>query len=151
MDGPEGIYLVSGATLDGESVGPLFLTATEAHDVARKAITGIGGTVRILRDGDAGWVEVARYTDTGRYGGSRGWGIDWAVLGPEVDEEPFPAVVSIWAAVRSGAARRRRTGGTRAGEAWHRHRRGRLRTGRARRGRGDGIGGWASRAPRNEG
>jgi hypothetical protein len=58
-------YLVSGATLDGASIGPMFATAREAHDVARQAITGIGGTVRILRNLE-GWREVARYTDTGK-------------------------------------------------------------------------------------
>lgn len=40
-------------------------TAAEAHAIARTAIAGVGGTVRILRNGDIGWQEVARYTDTG--------------------------------------------------------------------------------------
>ncbi len=80
MDEPEGIYLVSGATLDGESVGPLFLPSADAHAVARKTIAGIGGTVRILRDSDCGWLEVARYTDSGRHPAPRGMGIDWAVI-----------------------------------------------------------------------
>jgi hypothetical protein len=58
-------FLVSGATLDDESIGPLFATAGEAHRIARTAIVGVGGTARILRDGVGGWREVARYTDTG--------------------------------------------------------------------------------------
>ena len=80
MDEPERTFLVSGATLDGESVGPLFLPSAEAHDLARKAVAGVGGAVRILRDCDGGWVEVARYTDSGRHPSSRGMGIDWAVI-----------------------------------------------------------------------
>src|ERR1700755_1405249 len=65
--GNDAAYLVSGALLTDESVGPLFTTAAEAHSLARTLIAGIGGTVRILRDGPAGWTEVARYTDTGLY------------------------------------------------------------------------------------
>jgi hypothetical protein len=60
-------FLVSGATLDDESVGPLYADAAEAHRLARTVIAGVGGTVRILRDSPGGWLEVARYTDTGQY------------------------------------------------------------------------------------
>jgi len=58
-------FLVSGATLADESIGPLFAGSLEAHRVARTAIAGVGGTVHILRDSPGGWLEVARYTDTG--------------------------------------------------------------------------------------
>lgn len=71
-------FLVSGATLDDESVGPLYAGAAEAHRLARTAITGVGGTVRILRDSVRGWLEVARYTDTGRHPARSGLTIDWA-------------------------------------------------------------------------
>jgi len=72
---------VSGATTDGESVGPTFAPARLAHLLARTAIAGIGGTVRILRSGAGGWVEVARYTDTGRSGVPGGLRLDWATAG----------------------------------------------------------------------
>jgi hypothetical protein len=68
-----GAFLVSGVRRDDTPVGPLYATSADAHDVARKAITGVGGAVRILRDGDAGWVEVARYTDTGGTRRAQGW------------------------------------------------------------------------------
>jgi hypothetical protein len=83
-DGP--VYLVSGATLADESVGPLFATAADAHRIARTAIAGLGGTVRILRDSTGGWIEVARYTDTGQYLGERGINLAaWLVVG---EDEP---------------------------------------------------------------
>jgi hypothetical protein len=71
-------YLLSGATLAGESVGPVFAPASQAHVMARTAIAGIGGTVRILRSAAGGWVEIARYTDTGRYRMPGALGLDWA-------------------------------------------------------------------------
>lgn len=58
-------YLVSGALLDDEPVGPLYATGDKAHLIARTAIAGVGGTVRILRGSPGGWLEVARYTDAG--------------------------------------------------------------------------------------
>lgn len=58
-------YLVSGTTLDDETIGPLHATAMEAHRLARTAIAKAGGTACILRDSPAGWLEVARYTDSG--------------------------------------------------------------------------------------
>lgn len=70
-------FLVSGATLGDEPVGPLYATAAEAHRIARTAIAGVGGTVRILRDSPDGWLEVARYTDTGRHRAARGIAVDW--------------------------------------------------------------------------
>ncbi|MER7280542.1 hypothetical protein ABT369_39495 [Dactylosporangium sp. NPDC000244] len=73
-------YLVSGATLTDESIGPLYATAVDAHRIARTAIAGPGGTVRILRGGEGGWIEVARYTDTGRHAAIRGLTIDWAAV-----------------------------------------------------------------------
>jgi hypothetical protein len=73
-------FLVSGATLDDESVGPLYATAAEAHLIARTTIAGVGGTVRILRDSPDGWLEVARYTDTGRHAAAQGVAIDWAAV-----------------------------------------------------------------------
>lgn len=82
MDEPQAdtAFLVSGATLDDESVGPLYATAAEAHRLARTAIAGVGGTVRILRDSVGGWLEVARYSDTGQYASSRRLGLGvWAV------------------------------------------------------------------------
>jgi hypothetical protein len=62
----EHAYVVSGATLDGDSIGPVFATARQAHAMARTAIAGIGGTVRVLRHTSDGWREIARYTDTGK-------------------------------------------------------------------------------------
>jgi hypothetical protein len=79
-------FLVSGATLDNESVGPLYATAFEAHDLARKAIAGIGGTVRILRDSVAGWIEVARYTDTGQYVARSAGLASWLVIADEAED-----------------------------------------------------------------
>ncbi len=82
----DAVYLVSGATLADESVGPLFAGAADAHRIARTSIAGLGGTVRILRSGDAGWIEVARYTDTGQYLGERGLNLAaWLVVG---EDEP---------------------------------------------------------------
>jgi hypothetical protein len=108
MDEPEGIYLVSGATLDDEPVGPLFLPAADAHDVARKTIAGIGGTVGILRDGEAGWVEVARYTDTGVHSRGVGGGlVTWAVIAVDEDEPDWADVVEVRRPF-AGLRRRRR-------------------------------------------
>lgn len=73
-------FLVSGATLDDEPVGPLYAGAAEAHRIARTSIAGVGGTVRILRDSQGGWVEVARYTDSGRHVVRSGLTIDWAAV-----------------------------------------------------------------------
>lgn len=73
-------FLVSGATLDDEPVGPLWATSMEAHRIARTAIAGIGGVVRILRDGVKGWTEVARYTDSGRRTTRSGLTINWAAI-----------------------------------------------------------------------
>ncbi|GGM52511.1 hypothetical protein ACFFX1_55550 [Dactylosporangium sucinum] len=78
-------YLVSGVLLDDEPVGPLYATAAEAHRIARTAIAGVGGTVRILRDGPAGWIEVARYTDTGQYATSRRSGLAARVVVADED------------------------------------------------------------------
>jgi hypothetical protein len=77
----EASYLVSGATVDGESFGPSLVPAAEAHHIARTSITGIGGTVRILRSAGGGWVEVARYTDIGRRRTLDCDGLDWAAFG----------------------------------------------------------------------
>lgn len=85
MEDPQAVaadagYLICGATLDDESIGPRYTTAMEAHRLARTAIAGPGGTVRILRSGDTGWTEVARYTDTGRHlTRRRAAGDGWAV------------------------------------------------------------------------
>lgn len=86
MDEPhdEAAFLVSGATLDDESVGPLYVNSVEAHKLARTAIAGVGGTVRILRDGADGWREVARYTDTGQHARARHPGLGvWIVAADE--------------------------------------------------------------------
>lgn len=96
MDEPdeqqEAAYLVSGATLDDESVGPLYATAAEAHIIARTVIAGIGGTARILRDSADGWVEVARYTDTGQYASARGLGLGvWVIAADEDEPDDWPA------------------------------------------------------------
>lgn len=66
--------------MDGESVGPTMVPAGKAHHIARTSIAGIGGTVRILRSAAGGWIEVARYTDTGRRRTLDGAGLDWAVV-----------------------------------------------------------------------
>jgi hypothetical protein len=76
----EASYLVSGATLDGESVGPSLVPAATAHHMARISITGIGGTVRILRSAGGGWVEVAQYTDAGGRRTPDGAGSGWAAF-----------------------------------------------------------------------
>lgn len=107
MDEPQAdaAYLVSGATLDDEPVGPLYADAADAHRIARTAIAGVGGTVRILRDSPAGWLEVARYTDTGRFRAhGAGMSVNWSVT-RETDHEEWPVEVSVWSAVRSGVAR----------------------------------------------
>lgn len=98
MDGPvelperDTAYLVSGMRLDDESIGPLFAAAVEAHAMARTAIAGVGGTVRILRDSADGWREVARYTDTGRYSNGRLTGLgSWAVIAADEDEPDWPS------------------------------------------------------------
>lgn len=86
-DVEEAAYLVSGSLLDDESIGPLFATCAEAHTLARTAIAGVGGTVRILRNSADGWIEVARYTDTGRYSNGRITGLgSWAVIAAAEDE-----------------------------------------------------------------
>lgn len=86
----EQAYLVSGALLDDESVGPLFATCAEAHTIARTAIARVGGTVRILRNGAGGWIEVARYTDTGRYSSGQTGTWSWAVIAADELDEPWP-------------------------------------------------------------
>lgn len=74
-------YLVAGLLLDDEPVGPVYVSCSEAQTVARAAIATFGGTARILRSGDNGWVEVARYTDTGSYsGGSSSGLVSWAAV-----------------------------------------------------------------------
>lgn len=89
-------FLVSGLRLDDTPVGPLYADCTEAHAVARTSIAGIGGTARILRSSDGGWVEVARYTDTGMHSGGRGVGLgSWAVIVADEDEVDWGAVVEV--------------------------------------------------------
>ncbi|GAA2623895.1 hypothetical protein GCM10010399_64000 [Dactylosporangium fulvum] len=107
-------YLVSGARLDDESVGPLFASCAEAHVIARTAIAGVGGTVRILRDSDRGWVEVARYTDTGRYPAPDRFGFGHffdsdpatAPTGRRGSPRVRAAVRRVWLRVRPRARRR---------------------------------------------
>lgn len=73
-------FLVSGATLDDESIGPLWASCADAHRLARTVIAKVGGTVRILRNGPGGWFEVARYTDTGRHSSGSGMAVNWAAI-----------------------------------------------------------------------
>lgn len=82
MEPDDRTYLVSGALLDDEPVGPVYVSCAEAQTLARTVIARVGGTARILRNGDDGWVEVARYTDTGVFSrGTFGGHGSWAVIG----------------------------------------------------------------------
>jgi hypothetical protein len=109
MDGSEWTYLVSGVTLDDELVGPLYASCSEAHTVARTAIATMGGTARILRSSDAGWVEVARYTDTGMHSRGLGGGLaSWAVVAAYEPEPDWASVVVIRRRPFAGLRRRRR-------------------------------------------
>lgn len=76
----DSVYLVSGILLDDEPVGPVYATCGEAQAMARAAIATMGGTARILRDSDSGWVEVACYTDTGMHSTGVGGLATWAVI-----------------------------------------------------------------------
>lgn len=89
-------FLVSGVRLDDTPVGPLYADCTEAHATARTSIGGIGGTARILRSSDGGWVEVARYTDTGMHSSGRSMGLgSWAATAADDDEPDWGAVVEV--------------------------------------------------------
>lgn len=84
-------YMVAGLLLDDEPLGPLYATCAEAQTVARTAIAKMGGTARILRSSDAGWVEVARYTDTGVHSTGLGRVATWAVIAADEPEPDWAA------------------------------------------------------------
>lgn len=91
MEPDDSTYQVTGALLTDERVGPLYASCAEAQTLARAAIATVGGTARILRQSDDGWVEVARYTDTGVFSRGAGGLVTWAVVAADEDEPDWAA------------------------------------------------------------